>query len=85
MPAQSYGFFCQPDGSFAIEGVLTGHYRLMLSLNSKNKTVDNISNMQQENLGRTMKDVVVGTENIDLGTIAIETPRAMETRQIQFY
>lgn len=56
----------------------------MISLNGKNKTVDNISNLQAESLGRTMKDVIIGNENVDLGTITIQPPQARETRQVRF-
>ena len=73
LPAQSYGFFCQPDGSFLIESVLPGIYRLTLSLNSKNEKVDEIINVQEEMLGQLMKDLSVDTEDIDLGTITLES------------
>ena len=73
MPSQSYGFFCQPDGTFSIDAVLPGEYRLSLSLNSKNEAVDDISNVREETLGQLMKDVTVGSEDLDLGTIMLES------------
>ena len=40
---------------------------------SKNEKVDEIINVQEEMLGQLMKDLSVDTEDIDLGTITLES------------
>lgn len=70
---QSYGFFCDADGYFVIDAVLPGEYRLMLTLNSKHDTVDNISNVREQTLGRLTKEITIGPDNLDLGTITLQS------------
>ncbi|HEX7863170.1 MAG TPA: sigma-70 family RNA polymerase sigma factor [Verrucomicrobiae bacterium] len=70
--SQSYGFFCAPDGAFEIEAVLPGEYRLILNISGKGKKVDSIGNEREETLGHLLKDVTIGAEDVDLGTLILD-------------
>ena len=69
---QSYGFFCEPDGTFRVDGVLPGKYRLMLSAVSKKDHVDQLGNVRDINLGRRMVDVIIGAKDVNQGDVMVE-------------
>jgi RNA polymerase sigma factor (sigma-70 family) len=79
---QSYGFFCEPDGTFVIEDVLPGEYSLTLSLTAKQKVVDRLGNEMEDDLGRTMKDLTVGTEDLNLGDVVLQV-RPVESKLVE--
>lgn len=79
---QNYGFFCEPDGTFVIEDVLSGEYRLILSLTAKQRAVDRIGNEVDDDLGREMKDLTIGTEDVDLGEVLLKV-RAVESKLVK--
>lgn len=85
--AQSYGFFCDADGRFRIEGVLPGEYRLVLAMVAAQQRVDQFGNELDDHLGRMVKDITIGAEDVDLGemTVAVKTkePGATEA-QVRF-
>ncbi len=72
-PPGSYGFFTNPDGTFVVEDVASGDYRLVINLVSSQPRVDKIGNVLDNEIGMTSKEISIGDENIDLGEITVST------------
>jgi hypothetical protein len=71
IPPQTYGTFPKDDGSFKIQDILPGNYRLSCSLEATQARVDQIGNTFDVTLGILTKDVIVGTEDVDLAVLEV--------------
>jgi hypothetical protein len=72
-----YGFFCREDGSFVVEDVPPGEYRLDITANSRIDRADSGGNVEADTLGFDRRDVIISPSlanggELDLGVIEIK-------------